>query len=278
MTRGRTAGPPSPSPGPAASCGSGRWTLRERLERVAAGARDRSPDAPVAAPLRRGRSPPPASTRVASPPPPSIGMRAPCRRSTRLGAAHPANLWVAGRLAGIRLAAGARPPRPGWFAAARPEPDLPDRTLPGEWLQQPWDLVSAGPARLAADLAATAGGDEREPPTGCWHLGAEPIRIGADARVEPGCALRCARGVRSNSVPAPRCAPGRASPGHFTQAPDSPSPRRLHLPLRRWAARRRARRDRWRHHAWPREQGPRRLPRARVCGPVGQPRRDDDEQ
>lgn len=163
----------------------GRWTLRERLERVAAARVTGHLTRPW---LRRYvEAGAPASLDPGRLPAAAIYWNA--RAVPSLDAAWsrtPANLWVAGRLAGIRLAAGARPPRPGWFAAARPEPDLPDRTLPGEWLQQPWDLVSAGPARLAADLAATAGGDEREPPTGCWHLGAEPIRIGADARVEPG--------------------------------------------------------------------------------------------
>lgn len=163
----------------------GRWTLRERLERVAAARVTghltrpwlrRYVEAGAPASLDPGRLPVAATYWNARAVP---ALDAVWSRT-------PANLWVAGRLAGIRLASGARPPRPGWFAAARPEPDLPDQTVPGDWLHEPWDLVSAGPARLAADLAVTAGDDEREPPSDCWRVGGDPIRVAADARVEPG--------------------------------------------------------------------------------------------
>ena len=162
----------------------GRWTLRERLERVA---RTR-----VAGHVTR-----PWLRRYAEPGAPRCldadGLSAPCtawnaRAVPSLDAAWddaPANLWVAGRLAGVRLGADAGPPRAKWFAAPRPRPGLPDRDVPGVWLGQPWDLVSAGPDRLAADLAA-APGPAPELPDGCWRLGNAPIRFGEGAQVEPG--------------------------------------------------------------------------------------------
>ncbi|MYC88153.1 MAG: hypothetical protein F4X22_07960 [Gemmatimonadales bacterium] len=162
----------------------GRWTLRERLERVA---RTR-----VAGHVTR-----PWLRRYAEPGAPRCldadGLSAPCtawnaRAVPSLDAAWddaPANLWVAGRLAGVRLGADAGPPRAKWFAAPRPRPGLPDRDVPGVWLGQPWDLVSAGPDRRAADLAA-APGPAPELPDGCWRLGNAPIRFGEGAQVEPG--------------------------------------------------------------------------------------------
>ncbi|WP_419161835.1 putative sugar nucleotidyl transferase [Candidatus Palauibacter sp.] len=166
----------------------GRWTLRERLERLA-GTR-------LAGHVTR----PWLSRFVEAGAPPALdpggldGLPDACsywssRAVPALDAAWdpaPANLWVAGRLAGVNLAAGAPPPRPDWFAAPDPVPGLADRAVPGDWLHHPWDLVSAGPSRLAADLAATPATGVQELPGGCWQLGEAPIRFGEDVRVEPG--------------------------------------------------------------------------------------------
>ncbi len=163
----------------------GRWTLRERLERVA---RTR-----VAGHVTR-----PWLRRYAEPGAPRCldagGLSTPCtvwnaRAVPSLEAAWsdaPANVWVAGELAGVRLGAGTEPPRADWFAAPRPRSGLPDREVPGAWLRYPWDLVSAGPDRLAADLAAGPGTETPELPSGCWRLGDAPIRLGEGTRVEPG--------------------------------------------------------------------------------------------
>lgn len=163
----------------------GRWTLRERLERVA-GVR-------VAAHVTRPwlrRYTEPGAPRCPDP----NRLSAPCtvwnaRAVPALDAAwgdRPANLWVADALAGVRLPADADPPREDWFATPRPRPGLPDRAMPGEWIEHPWDLVSAGAGRLAADLAATLGQEVAETPHGCWRLGDGPLRIGHGSRVEPG--------------------------------------------------------------------------------------------
>lgn len=163
----------------------GRWTLRERLERVA---RMR-----VAGHVTR-----PWLRRYAEPGAPRCldagGLAAPCtvwnaRAVPSFEAAWndaPANLWVAGELAGVRLGGGAEPPRADWFAAPRPRHGLPDREVPGAWLRYPWDLVSAGSDRLAADLAASLGMETAALPSGCWRLGDASLRLGEGARVEPG--------------------------------------------------------------------------------------------
>lgn len=163
----------------------GRWTLRGRLERVA-GMR-------VAGHVSR-----PWLRRYVEPGAPGCvdadRLSAPCtawnvRAVPSLEAAWdqgPANLWVAGRLAGVRPGADTGPPQGDWFAAPRPLPGLPDRTVPGVWLRDPWDLVSAGAGRLAADLAATLGTEVQELPSGCWRLGDAPVRLGEGTRVEPG--------------------------------------------------------------------------------------------
>ncbi len=163
----------------------GRWTLRERLERVA---RTR-----VAGHVTR-----PWLHRYAEPGAPRCldagGLSTPCtvwnaRAVPSLEAAWndaPANLWVADRLAGVRPGAGAEPPQADWFAAPRPRPGLPDHEVPGAWLRDPWDLVTAGPGRLAADLTAVPGAEPSAPPDGCWRLGDAPIHLGEGARVEPG--------------------------------------------------------------------------------------------
>ena len=163
----------------------GRWTLRERLERVA-GTR-------VSGHVTR-----PWLRRYVEPGAPGCldadRLSTPCtvwnaRAIPALDVAWddgPANLWMADELAGIRLRDGAGPPRADWFEAPRPRPGLPDRVVLGDWLRHPWDLVSAGAARLAADLAAAPGTGVPDLPSGCWRLGDAPIRLGEGARVEPG--------------------------------------------------------------------------------------------
>lgn len=163
----------------------GRWTLRERLERVA---RTR-----VAGHVTR-----PWLRRYAEPGAPRCldagRLSAPCtawnaRAVPSLGAVWsdaPANLWVADRLAGVRLGTDTEPPRADWFAAPRPRTELPDREVPGAWLRDPWDLVSAGPDRLAADLETVPGTEAPDLPSGCWRLGDAPIRLGEGASIEPG--------------------------------------------------------------------------------------------
>ncbi|WP_425155360.1 putative sugar nucleotidyl transferase [Candidatus Palauibacter sp.] len=163
----------------------GRWTLRERLERVA-GTRVTGH---VTRPWLRRYAEAGAPASLGPDRLPDAATYWSSRAVPALDAAwgrSPANLWLAGQLAGIRLAPGGRPPQPDWFAAPRPEPGLADRALPGEWLLRPWDLVSAGPARLADDLAATIGTGVRDLPDGCRRLGSEAIRLGEGARVEPG--------------------------------------------------------------------------------------------
>ncbi|MCY3600119.1 MAG: putative sugar nucleotidyl transferase [Gemmatimonadetes bacterium] len=163
----------------------GRWTLRERLERVA---RTRLAGHVTRPWLRRYAEP--GAPRCLD----ADGLATPCtvwnaRAVPSLDAAWtdaPANLWVADRLAGIRLGADAEPPRADWFAQPHPRPGLPDRNVPGAWLRHSWDLVSAGTERLAADLAAGPGPEATELPDGCWRLGDAPIRLGEGARVEPG--------------------------------------------------------------------------------------------
>ncbi len=163
----------------------GRWTLRERLERVA---RTR-----VAGHVTR-----PWLRRYAEPGAPRCldadRLSTPCtvwnaRAVPSLGVAWnhtPANLWVADRLAGVHLGIDTEPPRADWFAAPHPRPELPHRDVSGAWLRHPWDLVSAGPDRLAADLATVPGTEAPDLPSGCWRLGDAPIRLGEGACVEPG--------------------------------------------------------------------------------------------
>ena len=163
----------------------GRWTLRERLERVAGVGVAGHVTRPW---LRRYTEP--EAPRCPDP----NRLSAPCtvwnaRAVPALDAAWgdaPANLWIADALAGVRLPAGADPPPADWFATPRSRPGLPDRTMPGGWIEHPWDLVSAGTDRLAADLEATLGREAAETPDGCWRLGDGPIRIGEGSRVEPG--------------------------------------------------------------------------------------------
>ena len=163
----------------------GRWTLRERLERVAR--------LPVAGHLSR-----PGVRRYAEAgAPPCLDparLSSPCtiwnaRAVPALDAQWddaPANLWVDNQLAGVRLGIKGRPPRQEWFAEPRPEPGLPDRALPGSWLRHPWELVSAGTDQLADDLAVSLTGDRSGVPDGCWRVGDAAIRLGKGARVEPG--------------------------------------------------------------------------------------------
>ncbi len=163
----------------------GRWTLRERLERVA---RTRVAGHVTRRWLRRYAEP--GAPRCLD----ADRLSTPCtvwnaRAVPSLGVAWndtPANLWVADRLAGVHLGIDTELPRADWFAAPRPRPGLPDRDVPGTWLRDPWDLVSAGPDQLAADLADVPGTEAPELPSGCWRLGDAPVRLGDGARVEPG--------------------------------------------------------------------------------------------
>ncbi len=166
----------------------GRWTLRERVERVAG---SRAGSHVARAWLRRYAE---------AGAPPCLGPEeAPAGRAFWNSRAvpaldarwddGPANLWVDGKLAGLMMPVDARPPPPEWFADPRPLPRLPDRRLAGVWLKNSWDLVSGGPAQLAADLAATTAscrGPANNVPDGCWKLGDAPVLLGEGARVEPG--------------------------------------------------------------------------------------------
>ena len=170
---------------PAGELMFGRWTLRERLERVAATRVTGHVTRPWLRRYGEAGTPPCLDPERL----PDAATFWNSRAVAALDAAWdgaPGNLWLGGQLAGLRLAAGERPPRPGWFAAPRPRPGHPDHILPGQWLLHPWDLVSAGTARLAADLRADGGRPARVLPDGCWRLGTEPIRLGDDAHIEPG--------------------------------------------------------------------------------------------
>jgi len=162
----------------------GRWTLRRRVENVLG----------VRVSAHVSRSWLSSYSEAGAPPvvdPSTVPAAAAfwCARAVPAKAAalpsEPGNLWVDGRFAGVLTAPDEETPDSAWFASPSPLPGLGDHQLPGAWLDQPWDLVSKGPERLAEDLAASVQGTT-EAPEGCWVLGSGPIRLGAGVRIEPG--------------------------------------------------------------------------------------------
>jgi len=173
----------------------GTLLLRERLERFAG--------RPTTAILSRPwldsfqEEEAPSSVRRAVPPPEEerllLSSRfvpdASARFEGRGG--KPIMLITDDRVVGCYLPAGTPGPEPEWLES----PDAGSgtgtwetRSVEGGQVDTAWRLVAENPGRLAADLAreaATRGGVERVP-EGTWKLGAEPLMLGADSRVEPG--------------------------------------------------------------------------------------------
>lgn len=168
----------------------GRWRLRERIARFA-GARvdghltrralSRFAEAGAAAVIAPDAVPD-GQTRLL------WSSRAVPELSAAAGR-EPANLWVGDALAGVVLAPGVGMPDAGWLADPGPLPDLPDLEVAGAWLAYPWDLVSRGPDRLAADLSATLAEGMQRLPDGVWRLGEAPLALGSEVRLEPGVVL-----------------------------------------------------------------------------------------
>lgn len=168
----------------------GRWRLRERVERFAGsravGHLTRAPLARFAETGAPGAVAPEAiptgtarlfwSSRAV--PEPGVGRPR-----------EPANLWVGGSLAGAFVGPDSETPDAAWLAEPAPLPGLPDLEVAGAWLTHVWDLVSRGPDRLAADLAATLAEGMQRVPDGVWRLGEGALALGSDVRLEPGVVL-----------------------------------------------------------------------------------------
>ncbi len=165
----------------------GRWLLRERVERVFGLVATGHVTRPW---LRRYREPGAPPVVPADDLPADAPRRLWSARAAPLAAPAPSDrlthLWVDGRLAGLDLPAGEPGPDPGWHADPVPLPGAADLEVSGAWLDHPWELVSRGPARLAADLEEIAGPGHDILPDGCWLLGEGAVRLGRDVRLEPG--------------------------------------------------------------------------------------------
>ncbi|MDX1578935.1 MAG: putative sugar nucleotidyl transferase [Gemmatimonadota bacterium] len=164
----------------------GRWSARERLERAWGGRVRGHVIRPWLARFSEGGAPRAIGADDLPEGPLTLwsSRAVPAASTPRPGG--PANLWLADRLAGVRLGPGAEPPDRAWLAAPSPRPDLPDETVSGEWLERPWDLVARGPERLAADLGRSVGTSGSPVPDGCLKLGDGPLETGEGTRIEPG--------------------------------------------------------------------------------------------
>jgi UDP-N-acetylglucosamine diphosphorylase/glucosamine-1-phosphate N-acetyltransferase len=164
----------------------GRWTLRERIERItgrtAAGHQTRS--------WLKDYSEM-GTPRVVSPARVKAGTllwsaRAVPALNTTVEK-DPANIWIDDRLAGVQFNQERRYPDANWLAQPTPFAELPNITVEGEWLEAPWDLVARGSTRLGLDLSVAHDPyEESEVPHGCWKLGKQPLVLGEDVDVEPG--------------------------------------------------------------------------------------------
>ena len=168
----------------------GRWRLRERVERFAGARAAGHLTRPALARFAEAGAPaavtpdavPAGETRLL------WSSRAVPELSAEPGR-EPANLWVGDALAGASLAPGAEMPDASWLAEPVPLPGLPDLEIAGAWLAHPWDLVSRGPDRLAADLRVTLADGMQRVPDGVWRLGDAALALGSEVRLEPGVLL-----------------------------------------------------------------------------------------
>lgn len=108
-------------------------------------------------------------------------------------------LRLEGRVAGAFLPAGSSNPDRGWLAAPEPLPGSAEAAVGGRLLENVWELVSAFPDRLLADLRSDPGGPGGtrlldELPPGVHRLGDEAIRAGPGVRIEPGVVLDAREG------------------------------------------------------------------------------------
>ncbi len=96
----------------------------------------------------------------------------------------PALLTAGGRVAGVRLAPGAKLPGPSFFEApdAAP-PDLPRHEIPGRWLTAPWQLMADNPERVARDLADAP---PSELPRHTHRIGDGVVSLGPNVELAPG--------------------------------------------------------------------------------------------
>ena len=176
---------------PCAELRFGRWTLRERLERLAG----RSASGLLTRPWLEAFTEPQAAPVIA---PRSVGSSSDrlflnSRFVPEPGAHLPessANLWVGDQLAGCRLPAGSENPDRAWIAEPTAISGLDDVQIEGRLLERMWDFVAEGPERLAADLTESAGNAGPAPlPDGVERIGAGPISLASGARIEPGVLL-----------------------------------------------------------------------------------------
>lgn len=177
----------------------GRWLLRERLERFA-GTRAaghlsrewlsdfRETGAPtVTAP---GETPPDTPRLFLS----SRAVPSPDNVFDRPG--KPTTLRMDDRVIGCWLPPGRQAPAAAWLQEPEALAGAREVELQGEVLEEPWDLVSGGPERLADDLrrladeeAARGGAPPDELPRGVERLGDQSLHLGPDVRLEPGVLL-----------------------------------------------------------------------------------------
>ncbi len=99
----------------------------------------------------------------------------------------PALLMSDGRVVGIRLAPGARPPDEHFFREPDARaPDLPGHELSGQLLGRSWELMSGNAERTARDLAAV--GDDPLPDT-VYRVGDGVVSLGRHVKLAPGVVL-----------------------------------------------------------------------------------------
>mgnify|MGYP001426324335 CR=1 FL=1 len=164
----------------------GRWTLRERLERIT--------QSPVIGHQTRSwlkdyleiGAPQPVNPARVNPGTLLWSARAVPALST-IFERDSVNIWIDDRLAGVFFNKEGKYPDHNWLAQPTPLAGLPDITVEGEWLEAPWDIVARGSDRLALDLSVThTPYEESKVPKGCWKIGKHPLVLGEDVNVEPG--------------------------------------------------------------------------------------------